>query len=237
MGFHPDETGHEKAVTATPPWPMSDDGARHRLEVWSLRSTDDDDHGDDDHTVLAGIFRREEAALQIAFSRHGGKVMGVARRVLGDAGLAQDTTQDVFIALWDHPERFDVSAGGSLAQFLCTVAHRRAVDAVRREVRRTRREERVHLRNAKRDFDNDFVDDLVETEKETAERRAVRLAVRALPDDERSVILLAYFGGFTYRQVAEILGIPEGTAKTRIRRALQTMTRELRAGVRAQDIA
>ena len=141
--------------------------------------------------------------------------------MIGDARAAEDVSQDVFVAFWERPDVFD-PARGSLRTWLGTLTHRRAVDHVRREEARRRRAERA----ASRAVPEPDVEEMA-TALLTAER--VRAALELLPPDQRRAIQLAYFGGKTYRQVAETLGIPEGTAKSRLRLALRRIADALEA--------
>jgi RNA polymerase sigma-70 factor (ECF subfamily) len=125
----------------------------------------------------------------------------------------------VFVSLWEHPRQIDPGRG-TLRGFLGTLTHRRAVDAVRREEARRRREVRV----AQQDGNVPDVADVV-LRSDTTGR--VRTAVEVLPDAQRQALELAYFDGYTYRQVAEVLGIPEGTAKSRLRLALTRIAEHL----------
>jgi len=134
-------------------------------------------------------------------------------RVIGDARAAEDVSQDVFVTFWERPDAFDPDRG-SLRTWLGTLAHRRAVDHVRREEARRRRA----IKDAARPATTPDVEEMA-IALVTAER--VRSALDTLPDDQRRAIHLAYFGGKTYRQVAEVLGIPEGTAKSRLRLGLR----------------
>ncbi|HEX5266276.1 MAG TPA: sigma-70 family RNA polymerase sigma factor, partial [Acidimicrobiales bacterium] len=121
--------------------------------------------------------------------------------------------------LWDHPERFEPDRG-TLRSYLLTMAHRRAVDAVRREERRRGREERASVRTvAPYDLEHEVWDLAVASH--------VREALGRLADAERQVIELAYFSGYTYREVAALLGQPEGTVKSRIRSGLARLRAEL----------
>ncbi len=138
---------------------------------------------------------------------------GLALRVIGDARAAEDVAQDVFVSVWERPDAFDPDRG-SLRTWLGTLAHRRAVDHVRREEARRRRSVKEASRSQTAPDVEEMAMALV-----TAER--VRAALATLPDDQRRAIQLAYFGGKTYRQVAEVLGIPEGTAKSRLRLGLR----------------
>jgi RNA polymerase sigma factor (sigma-70 family) len=146
-------------------------------------------------------------------------VYGLAVRTILDRPAAEDITQEVFVFLWEHPERIDPGRG-TLRGFLGTLTHRRAVDAVRREEARRRRETRV----ARGEGDMPDVDAAV-IRSETTGR--VRTALEVLPDAQRRALELAYFDGYTYRQVAEVMGIPEGTAKSRLRLALTRIAENL----------
>jgi RNA polymerase sigma-70 factor (ECF subfamily) len=130
-------------------------------------------------------------------------------------------TQDVFVAIWEKPAAFEPTRG-SLRTWLATLAHRRAVDYVRREEARRRRS----IRDASRAVPTPDVEEMA-LALVTAER--VRNALDTLPEDQRRAIQLAYFGGKTYRQVAEVLGIPEGTAKSRLRLGLRRIAGVLEA--------
>ena len=154
----------------------------------------------------------DESALADAYRQFSSFVFSLALRVIGDRSAAEDITQDVFVGLWNQPDRFDPRRG-SLRSYLGTLTHRRAVDLIRREEARRRRE----TKTSHEPVVTTAVDDLALVGL-TAD--AVRAAVASLPDPQRQAVELAYFGGHTYRQVADALGIPEGTAKSRLRLAL-----------------
>lgn len=169
--------------------------------------------GLDDQGLVVAISRWRQEALAETYRRHGGAVHSLARRVLGDASIADDVTQDVFMRLWDEPERYDHHRG-TLRSYLLVLAHRRAVDRVRQDTARRERELRdARLRAGAGYGLEDEVEDIVVAER-------LKEALRVLSADERSAIELAYFGGNTYRQVAELLEQPEGTVKSRIRSGL-----------------
>jgi RNA polymerase sigma-70 factor, ECF subfamily len=169
-----------------------------------------------DTALVVAVGRWHEDALAELFRRHAGAVFGLARRVLGDAGRAEEIVQEVFVRLWNEPERFDPERG-SLRSFLLAQAHGRAVDALRSDSARKDREERDARRTAESGYD-------VEREVwDLAVAETVRKAVDTLPEDERRAIQLAYFGGCTYREVAAALGAPEGTVKSRIRSGLKRL--------------
>jgi RNA polymerase sigma factor (sigma-70 family) len=154
----------------------------------------------------------DETALVDLYDRYAGFVYGLAVRTLVDPQAAEDITQDVFVSLWEHPERID-SGRGTLRGFLGTLTHRRAVDAVRREEAHRRREARVAR-------DASDVPDVAEAVLRSDTSGKVRTALEVLPEAQRRALDLAYFHGYTYRQVADVLNIPEGTAKSRLRLAL-----------------
>ena len=141
-------------------------------------------------------------------------VYGGAYRVLGDAAAAQDVVQDVFVELWSHPGRYDPAAC-PLRAYLVLLARHRAVDIVRSELRRVARQEHSY-RLVPRQPDPTPLDEAMESEAAAA----VRAAVRRLPDGQRRIVELAYFDGLTCREAAKAAGIPEGTAKSRLRLAL-----------------
>lgn len=178
-----------------------------------------------DAALVLAIGRWREEALAEAYRRHGGAVFMLARRVLGDPSPAEEITQDVFLRLWSQPDRFDPDRG-SLRSFLLALTHSRAVDVLRSDGARRRREVRDAERTAEAGYDLESeVWDLTVAEQ-------VKEAVTALPVDERKAIELAYFGGHTYREVAELLSQPEGTVKSRIRAGLRRMQSALaEAGV------
>ncbi len=167
--------------------------------------------------VVAG----DDAALGEVYDQYASFVYGLAVRVIGDHRAAEDVSQDVFVSFWERPAAFD-PARGSLRTWLGTLTHRRAVDHVRREEARRRRAER----EAGRAIAAPDVEEMA-TALLTAER--VRAALEVLPAEQRRAVHLAYFGGKTYRQVAETLGIPEGTAKSRLRLGLRRIAATLEA--------
>jgi len=169
-----------------------------------------------DAQLVTAVARYNEVALAEVYRRHGGAVYGLAKRVLANAAEAEDVTQDVFLRLWNQPDRFDPSRG-SLRSFLLTQAHGRAVDAVRASSARRAREVRDARRTAQADYDVDHeMWDLAVADQ-------VARALGDLPDDERRAIELAYFEGYTYREVAALLDQPEGTVKSRIRNGMRRM--------------
>jgi RNA polymerase sigma-70 factor (ECF subfamily) len=169
----------------------------------------------DAHLVLL-VARFDESALAELYRRHAGAVYGLARRLLSEPGVAEEVVQEVFLRMWTEPERYD-PARGALRSFLLTRTHSRSIDILRTETARRNREERDAMRTAEAGYD-------VEREVWDMTLAAhVRAALGELPEPERRVIELAYFGGHTYREVANMLGQPEGTVKGRIRNGLRRM--------------
>ncbi|MEY2462957.1 MAG: polymerase sigma-70 factor, subfamily [Acidimicrobiaceae bacterium] len=173
-----------------------------------------------DAALVVSISRYHQEALAEAYRRHGGAVFGLARRLLNDPGIAEELVQEVFLRLWNQPEKFD-PARGSLRAYLLAHCHGRSVDVLRSDSSRRRREQRDAQRTAEAGYDLEHeVWDLSVAEH-------VRTAVRALPKGERDAIELAYFGCYTYREVAQLLEQPEGTVKSRIRAGLRRMRETL----------
>ena len=178
-----------------------------------------------DAALVVAIGRWHEDALAEAYRRHGGAAYALARRLLNDRELAEEILQEVFLRLWNTPERFDPERG-SLRAYLLAQTHGRAVDLLRSETSRRRREEREARESTPvgDDIEREVID-LTVSEK-------VKEVVAGLPADERQAIELAYFGGHTYRQVAVMLDAPEGTVKSRIRSGLRRLRTDLaEAGV------
>ena len=169
--------------------------------------------GGTDALLAARLAAGDDLALAEVFDRFGPAVYSAALRVAGDAA-AQDVVQDVFVALWLYPGRYDPAAG-TLRTYLVVLARHRAVDLVRGEFRRIARQER-HQRLAHGQWSPSPCDEVLAGEAASVVREAVSL----LPDSQRRVVELAYFGGLTCREVALAAGIPEGTAKSRLRLAL-----------------
>jgi len=173
-----------------------------------------------DAALVVAIGRWREDALAEVYRRHAGASYALARRLLNDKELAEEVLQEVFLRLWNTPERFD-SERGSLRAYLLAQTHGRAVDLLRSETARRRREER-EAREAP-----EFGDDIERQVIDLTVSEKVKEVVAGLPTDERQAIELAYFGGHTYRQVAVMLETPEGTVKSRIRSGLRRLRTDL----------
>lgn len=178
--------------------------------------------GRSDASLVLAVARFDEPALAELYERHGGPVFALARRLLRRRDLAEEVTQEIFMRLWTRPERFDAERG-TLRTFLLSDTHGRSVDLLRSELaRRTREEKEGRLAPVPpQNLEAEVIS------RVTSE--AVRTALAELNDAERSAITLAYFGGYSYREVAEHLDEPEGTIKSRIRTGMQRLRAELSA--------
>jgi RNA polymerase sigma-70 factor (ECF subfamily) len=181
---------------------------------------------DADQSLVARIVAGDDRALGHVYDRYGSLVYGLARRVTNSSPAAEEITQEVFVQFWEHADRFEPSKG-SLRAFLGAITHRRAVDWVRSEARRRNRETKTAQDAATGAAATmpDITSDL--SAEDTAAR--VRAAVETLPVEQREAVVLAYFGGLTFREVAVRLGLPEGTAKSRLRLALGKLSHVLSA--------
>lgn len=176
-----------------------------------------------DSDLVGAIRERNPEALAEGFRRYGAAVYGVSRRVLADDALAEDITQDVFLRLWNEPHRFDEQRG-TLRSFLQRQAHSRSVERVRAEEARRRREDRTLA------LDVDPIENLESQVMAAIESDRIRKALLSLDADDRRAIVLAYYGGISYREVATRLGLPEGTVKSRIRAGLRRLSSMLGDG-------
>ena len=173
-----------------------------------------------DASLVIAVGRNSMTALEELFRRHGGAVLALARRVTRDPHRAEEVCQTVFTDLWRSPERYDPERGG-LRAWLLALTHRRGVDVVRSESAQRRRQEHEAALSP---LAVDEVESAVHT---AALADEVRRAVHRLPVPEREPILLAYFGDRSYRDTAQMLGLPEGTVKSRIRSGLSSLRRAL----------
>jgi RNA polymerase sigma factor (sigma-70 family) len=190
------------------------------------------DRGDVDHEppeerTDADLHRRiasgDRRAFEELYRRYSTAAYGLALRVTGQDSLAQDVVHDAFLALWRAPEAFD-AARGTFRTFFLSLVHHRAVDVVRREERLRRRASRV---NPDSEVGEDVADDVVRDAWLAVRRRQVRDALHKLPPEQRQVLELAYFGGYTQARIADELGVPLGTVKTRTFAAMRKLQRLL----------
>jgi RNA polymerase sigma-70 factor (ECF subfamily) len=176
------------------------------------------------HRLSERLAERDPLVVSEIYDACSSGVFAVALRVTGDPHAAEDITQDVFVDLWHSSRHFDPGRG-SLRAWLATIAHHQAVDWLRREQAGRRRE----LQAAAGRACLDHIPDLAVTVEALLMGERVRRALDALRDEQRVPITLAYFGRRSYRQVAEDLGIPEGTIKCRIRSGLARLADAMQA--------
>jgi RNA polymerase sigma-70 factor, ECF subfamily len=177
----------------------------------------------DDQLLVDALRRRDERSLRDAYALYSGRVQRVVRSIVVDQRAAEDVTQEVFLYLWRNAENVDLSRGG-MGAFITTVARRRAIDHVRSEVSRRAREDRVAVTSYPGSVGAlDFSEDVVHEISRARSSEDLHTALQRLAEDERVAIELAYFHGHTLRQVAVATNSPEGTTKSRVRRALRTL--------------
>jgi RNA polymerase sigma-70 factor, ECF subfamily len=171
-----------------------------------------------DHPTTQALLGRvavgDEDAFEQLYDRVAGSVLGVIRRVLRDPGQSEEVAQEVMVEIWRTAARFDPERGGA-SSWVITMAHRRAVDRVRSAQASTNRDTKVALLEHVPAFDQ--VSEAVEA---SLEREQVRRALDSLTALQREAVGLAYYGGYTHREVAELLDVPLGTVKTRLRDGL-----------------
>ena len=176
-----------------------------------------------DGQLVQLVAEKDADALEALYERYGKVAYSLARRILTDEVLAQDVVQEVFLSLWRDAQRFDAGRG-TLATYLLSMTHHRAVDVVRREENLRRRRTSDEVLEFRPDPNPG-----VEAEAEAAERRSeVRAALAQLPSAQREALALAYFGGYTQREVAALVGVPLGTVKTRMAAGMRKLQQALR---------
>ena len=180
-----------------------------------------------DEDLMTLVERKNAAAFEVIYDRHGGAAYSLAYRIVGDSGLAEDVTQEALLSMWRSGARFD-SARGSVRSWTLGIVRNRAIDALRR----------ASGKAPKLNLDDDLAldaqpaDELTDSEairRETSAR--VRGVLRDLPNEQSQVIGLAYFGGFSHSEIASMLGMPLGTVKGRMRLGLEKIRVALAEGM------
>jgi RNA polymerase sigma-70 factor (ECF subfamily) len=175
-----------------------------------------------DEDLMPLVDRREPRAFEIVYDRHGGAAFSLAYRIVGDRAKAEDITQEAFLSLWRSGAHYDRTRG-SVRTWLLGIVRNRAIDLLRRDVIQAPR-----IRFEEQAPEHQLLSD--ETDAEALRREAarqVRGALKLLPADQMRVIELAYFGGLSHSEIAELLGMPLGTVKGRMRLGLEKIRMQL----------
>ena len=185
-----------------------------------------------DEEVMQLVQSGNPRAFELLYDRHGGAAFSLAYRMVGNRGAAEDIVQEAFLSIWRSPLRYD-QARGSVRTWVLGIVHNRTIDALRRSMVHDRRRETMEGIEERQEAPE-------RTEVEAARReeaRSIRDALDTLPEEQRKTIELAYFGGFSHSQIAELLNEPVGTIKGRMRLGLDKMRRQLSEGYAAGGFA
>jgi RNA polymerase sigma-70 factor (ECF subfamily) len=197
-----DEYGNVDVVAGSPA-----DGARRAGRVSPAGS-------DALQLALAAVARGDEAAFAAVYDHAAPAVLGTVLRILRDPAQSEEVMQEVLLEVWRTAARFDPAAGSATA-WITMLAHRRAVDRVRSEQRAAQRDVRAAVAAAEVGYD-----EVAEAVEASLDRERVRRCLDGLTELQRESVTLAYYGGYSYREVARLLGVAEGTVKTRMRDGL-----------------
>ncbi|MEC3977682.1 ECF RNA polymerase sigma factor SigK [Amycolatopsis sp. H20-H5] len=165
--------------------------------------------------LLVRVAKGDERAFELLYEKLAGPILGLVRRIVRDGAQSEEVTQEVMVELWRTATRFEPGKGSAM-NWTMTLAHRRAVDRVRSARASTDREQKATFEAARsRPFD-----EVAEAVSARWERSQVRKCLSNLTELQRESVMLAYYKGYTYREVAEVLATPQGTIKTRLRDGL-----------------
>jgi RNA polymerase sigma-70 factor (ECF subfamily) len=182
-----------------------------------------------DEEMMQLVQAGDPRAFELLYDRHAGAAFSLAYRMVGNRVSAEDITQEAFLSIWRSRLRYD-PARGSVRTWVLGIVHNRAIDSLRRSVVHDRR--RQTMEGVEERFEARERTDLEAARRDEA--RTVRSALDTLPEDQRRTIELAYFGGFSHSQIAELLNEPIGTVKGRMRLGLDKMRRQLSEGFAAE---
>jgi RNA polymerase sigma-70 factor, ECF subfamily len=187
-----------------------------------LLSSRADIHTLADEEIMQLIGNGDPRAFELLYDRHGGAAFSLAYRMVGNRVAAEDISQEAFLSIWRSRLRYRPERG-SVRTWVLGIVHHRAIDALRRNVVHDRR--RAGMEGIEERFEAPERTDVEAARREEA--TSVRGALEALPDEQCKVIELAYFGGFSHSQIAEMLEMPVGTVKGRMRLGLEKLRRHL----------
>jgi RNA polymerase sigma-70 factor (ECF subfamily) len=171
--------------------------------------------------LLRAVAEGDRGAFAEVYDRISSRVLGLIIRLLRDRAQSEEVTQEVFLEIWQQAGKFDANRGSGMAWVL-TMAHRRAIDRIRASQKSRERDLRIGIRDMERDFDS--VSESVEIR---VENERVKRALSRLTPLQREAVILAYYGGYSHSEMAQILGIPLGTVKTRLRDGMIRLRDEL----------
>jgi RNA polymerase sigma-70 factor, ECF subfamily len=175
-----------------------------------------------DEEVMQLVRGGDPRAFEVLYDRHAGVAFSLAYRIVGQSGRAEDVTQEAFISIWRSRQRYE-PLRGSVRTWVLGIVHNRAVDVVRRNIGHDRRRAGIEAIEEHRGGPDRT--DLMAAQREDA--LTVKDAMSHLPEDQRKTIELAYFGGFSHSEIAELLHMPVGTVKGRIRLGLDKLRLQL----------
>ena len=214
-GRRPVDPGHSEGPGAGGHSAAGPGAAGHNTEGHNTEGHSAAGNGQDLPGLLAKVARGDHAAFESVYDQLAAPVYGVARKVLRDPAQSEEVAQEVMLEVWRSASRFD-SCRGSAVAWVMTIAHRRAVDRVRSENAATAREQ-------KQAVDQVSAEDVFELVDSALDRQRVRRCLASLTTLQAEAIQLAYYQGYTYPEVAGVLGVALGTVKTRIRDGLIRM--------------
>jgi RNA polymerase sigma-70 factor, ECF subfamily len=178
-------------------------------------------NADTPDALLSLVATGDQRAFAKLYDLMAARVLGLTRRVLRDNAQSEEVTQEIFLEIWQNAPKFDMSKG-TATTWIMTMTHRRAVDRVRAAQSSRDRDTKIGIRDFAPDYDN-----VAETVEIRMEHKRVEEAMSRLTDLQRQAVTLAYFGGYSHSEVAEMLHIPVGTIKTRLRDGMIRLRDEL----------